>query len=284
VAQAFYGVSGTRVIVLFPENGVTPVQDAQFTTVGGNVTAVAVAGTFDACQRLVKSAFAEQELRRRARLTSANSINVGRLIPQLVYYVHAALQLRRPGVFSVPSGNFGNLTAGLLAARLGAPVHRFIAATTVNDTLPRYLQSGRYEPRPSVATLANAMDVGDPSNVERMRWLFKDDLAAMRRLIGASVHSDADVRLGIKLAWDRHGYICDPHSAIGYLGLADAEDAGPEVPRVFLATAHPAKFRETVESVLGQPVPLPAALTDVLNRPRFVQRIEPELSQLAELV
>jgi threonine synthase len=284
VAQAFYGVSGTRVIVLFPEKGVTPVQDAQFTTLGGNVTAVAVAGTFDACQRLAKAAFANPELQRRARLTSANSINVGRLIPQLVYYVHAALHLARPGVFSVPSGNFGNLTAGLFAAKLGAPIHRFIAATTANDTVPRYLRSGRYEPRPSIATLANAMDVGDPSNVERIRWLFNDDLAGMRRLIASSVHTDADVRLGIKLAWDRHGYICDPHSAIGYLGLAAASDAAHDLPRVFLATAHPAKFRETVEPVLGQPVALPAVLAEALNRPRFVQRIEPELSQLADLL
>jgi threonine synthase len=284
VAQAFHGVPGTRVIVLFPETGVTPVQDAQFTTLGGNVTAVAVAGTFDACQRLAKAALADPELQRRAGLTSANSINIGRLTPQLVYYVHAALQLRRPGVFSVPSGNFGNLTAGLFASKLGAPIHKFIAATTVNDTLPRYLRTGRYEPRPSVATLANAMDVGDPSNVERMRWLFDDDLAAMRQQITASAHTDADVRLGIKLAWDRHGYICDPHSAIGYLGLAAADAAARDVPRVFLATAHPAKFRETVEPVLGQPVPLPAALADALNRPRFVQRIESELSQLAEFL
>jgi threonine synthase len=283
VAHAFFGVDGTRVVVLFPEGAVTAIQEAQFTTLGGNVSAVAVGGTFDDCQRLVKAAFANDALRTRAQLTSANSINIGRLLPQVFYYAYAAL--RRPSrrlVFSVPSGNFGNLTAGLLGWRLGAPIRRFVAATTINDTLPRYLDSGRYEPRPSIATLANAMDVGDPSNVERVRWLFGQDVAAIRRMVTPSVHTDADVRMAIRLAWDRHGYVCDPHTAIAYLGRT--ADAADEDSFVFLATAHPAKFRDTVESVLGRPVPLPAPLAEALERPRQTQRIGPEMSELVPLL
>jgi threonine synthase len=280
VAQAFHGLEGTRVVVLFPEGQVSRVQEAQFTTLGGNVTAVAVAGSFDDCQRLVKEAFADADLRGRARLTSANSINIGRLMPQVFYYARAGLAM--PGaVFSVPSGNFGNLTAGLIAQRLGAPIRSFVAATTVNDTLPRFLDTGRYEPRPSVATLANAMDVGNPSNVERMRWLFGDDLDAMRRTVAASVHTDEDVRMAMAELWRSFQYIADPHSSIGYLGTTRAPH---DAPLVFLATAHAAKFREVVEPVIGAPVPLPQALAEALDRPRSVVRIPPALATLAELL
>jgi threonine synthase len=280
VAQAFFGVEGTRVVVLFPHGQVTRVQEAQFTTLGGNVTAVAIDGTFDDCQRLVKEAFADRDLRARARLTSANSINIGRLLPQMFYYVRAAMAL--PGcAISVPSGNFGNLTAGLLAWRLGAPIEHFVAATTVNDTLPRYLTTGAYEPRPSVSTLANAMDVGNPSNVERMRWVFDDDLNAMRRMITASVHSDDDVRAAIGELWFEHRYLADPHSAIGYLGSKRVHHDGAVV---FLSTAHPAKFDDVVEPVIGHSVQMPAALQEALERPRLVQRIQPRLSALSPLL
>jgi threonine synthase len=308
VAQAFYGLAGTRVIVLFPDGAVTPVQEAQFATLGGNITAVAVAGTFDDCQRLTKEAFADEALSQRARLTSANSINVGRLLPQVFYYAQAALQYgdTLPAI-SVPSGNFGNLTAGLFAWKMGAPIERFVAATTINDTLPRYLATGHYQARPSVATLANAMDVGNPSNVERMRWLFADDVNAMRAVITPSVHTDSDVRRTIRDVWNRHGYVCDPHTAIAYLGLsslaadhvaAGTADAAPATrpdaarrdgaigghPVVFLATAHPAKLRETVEPALGQDVPLPSALAAALTRPRLVERIEPTLTALCAVL
>jgi threonine synthase len=280
VAQAFHGVEGTRVVVLFPEGQVSRVQEAQFTTLGGNVTAVAVEGTFDDCQRLAKQAFSDTALRLRARLTSANSINIGRLVPQIFYYVHAALA--RPGaVFSVPSGNFGNLTAGLMAQKLGAPIAGFIAATTVNDTLPRFLETGHYEPRASVTTLANAMDVGDPSNVERIRWLFDDDVQAMRRAITPSVHNDAEVRGAIGELWRRYGYLADPHTAIAYMG---SKRVGDRDPVVFLATAHPAKFREVVEPIIGREVPLPAALAEALRKPRHVERISPDLGALARLL
>lgn len=282
VAQAFFGVDGTRVVVLFPDGGVTPVQEAQFSTLGGNVQAVAVAGSFDDCQRLAKEAFGDARLRDRARLTSANSINIGRLLPQTFYYAHAALSSEGPVSFSVPSGNFGNVTAGVMAARMGAPIQSFVAATTVNDTFARYLASGRYDAQPSIATLANAMDVGAPSNLERLRALHGDDVRAIRLAITPSVHTDTQVRDAIRTVWERHGYVCDPHTAIGVLGLAALPASGG--CRIALATAHPAKFRETVEPIIGRPVPLPAALAAALERPRLITRIDPNIRALTELL
>jgi len=282
VAQAFHALNGFRVVVLFPEGGVTPVQEAQFTTLGGNVTAVAVAGTFDDCQRLVKEAFADRALSKRARLTSANSINIGRLLPQTFYYAHAALGSSRPVVFSVPSGNFGNLTAGLMAWKMGAPIQHFVAATTVNDTVPRYLATGRYEPQPSRPTLANAMDVGHPSNLERMRWLFQDDVAAIRQMVTPSVHTDDDVRRTIRDVFEKFGYVCDPHTAIAYAGLDRFDDV--DAPTAFLATAHPAKFKETVEPLVRAHIPLPTELGEAMAKPRIVERIAPALRSLVPLL
>jgi threonine synthase len=282
VAQAFHGLDGIRVVVLFPEGAVTQVQEAQFTTLGGNVTAVAVAGTFDDCQRVVKEAFGDQTLRERLRLTSANSINIGRLLPQTFYYAHAALASSRPVIFSVPSGNFGNLTAGLMAWKMGAPVQHLVAATTVNDTVPRYLRSGRYEPRPSITTLASAMDVGHPSNAERLRWLFQDDVVAMNRMVTASVHTDADVRRTIREVFEKFGYVCDPHTAIAYAGLDAFEEV--EAPTAFLATAHPAKFKETVEPLVRAHIPLPTELAEAMARTRSVERIAPDLRFLVPLL
>ncbi len=295
VAQAFWGVPRTRVVVLYPEGHVSQVQEAQFTTLGGNVTAVAVDGTFDDCQRLAKEAFADAGLRQRVRLTSANSISLGRLIPQMFYYAYAALQATAGSrvVYSVPSGNFGNLAAGVMAWRMGAPISGFIAATNVNDTVPRYLESGHYEPRPSVVTVANAMDVGAPSNFERLRWLFGGDLDAMRVMISASVHRDDEVQRAIAELHQRYGYVADPHTAIAYLGtqalqhpstgaLEHLSTRAPE--HLFLATAHPAKFREVVEPAIGKAVPLPGSLAEALARPRLVERIGPTPYELAKLL
>jgi threonine synthase len=282
VADAFHGLDGTRVVVLFPDGAVSPVQEAQFTTLGGNVTAVAVAGTFDDCQRLAKEAFADERLRAETRLTSANSINIGRLIPQMFYFAHTALQSSTPIVVSVPSGNFGNLTAGLMAWKLGAPIHRFVAATTLNDVVPRYLRGGTYQPRPSIRTLANAMDVGNPSNVERIRWLFDDDLDAMRAMVLPSVHTDEEVRRTIHDVFDRFGYVCDPHTAIAYAGLAVFTD--DNYPTAFLATAHPAKFKEVVEPLVRAHIPLPRELGDAMARPRNVERIPPTFAALRQLL
>ena len=288
VAHAFFGVAGTRVVVLYPEGQVSAVQEAQFTTLGGNVTAVAVRGTFDDCQRLAKAAFADAALGSRVRLTSANSISLGRLLPQIFYYAYAAVQAPRgaPLVVSVPSGNFGNLAAGVIAWKLGAPIASFLAPTTINDTVPRYLASGVVEPRPSVPTLANAMDVGNPSNLERLQWLFGGDLTAMRNMISSSAHTDDEVRGAIAELHDRFGYLADPHTAIGYLGTRPLARLAPLAPLApyFFATAHPAKFGDVVESVTGKPVPLPPALAETIARKKSVQRISPALDELAKLL
>ncbi len=284
VAQAFLGVPGTRVVVLYPIGQVSRVQEAQFATLGENVVTLAVKGTFDDCQRLVKEAFADPALSGRHRLTSANSINIGRLLPQIIYHAQAVLSLpagSRP-IVSVPSGNFGNLTAGVIAARLGIPIGRFVAATNVNDTIPRFLSTGRYEPRPSRPTVANAMDVGDPSNIERLRWLFDDDMERMREAIAWSVHTDDQVRATIAGLLVSRGYLCDPHSAIAYMGLHVVPRGQVDGPRIFLATAHAAKFREVVEPVIGRPVGLPPSLASALERPNLSRRIGATLAALRE--
>ena len=284
VAHAFLGVPGTRVVVLYPEGQVSDVQEAQFTTLGGNVTAVSVRGTFDDCQRLAKEAFADPPLRQRCRLTSANSISLGRLLPQVFYYAYAASRVDGPVRVSVPSGNFGNLAAGVIAWKLGAPVASFSAPTTVNDTVPRYLATGRVEPHPSVSTLANAMDVGNPSNLERLRWLFDDDLEAMRSLITSTAHTDDEVRSAIRDLYDRYGYIADPHTAIAYLGALGTPGPPGTSGTFFLSTAHPAKFREVVEPVIGRPVLLPPPLAEALARKKLVTHIGPRLEELADLL
>lgn len=295
VAQAFAGVAGTRVVVLYPEGGVSDVQEAQFATIGGNVRAVAVQGTFDECQVLVKAAFSDAALREEARLTSANSINVGRLLPQIFYYGWASLAVAEASpTFSVPSGNFGNLTAGLIAKRLGFPIARFVAATNVNDVVPQYLASGHYEPRASVRTVANAMDVGAPSNFERIRALCGGRVERVREDISGVAFDDAQVTATIAEVDARHGYVLDPHSAIGWLGLVGqpfraaggpvavpAALKGCATSGIIVATAHPAKFRATVEPAIGRRIELPAALREALDRPRLVSRIRPNVQELA---
>ena len=284
VAHAFHGVPHTRVVVLYPEGRVSPTQEAQLTMFNseeGNVRAYAVDGSFDDCHRLTKEAFADVQLRQRVRLTSANSVNMGRLLPQMVYYFHAvaqAVQLAAPReiVVCTPSGNFGNLTAGLFARRAGLPITHFIAATNANDVVPEYLASGQFTPRPSVQTMANAMDVGHPSNFERMRWLYGDSLEAMRRDITGCHYADADVAATIKRVYESRGYLMDPHTAIAYMGLTQHGGVDPQQGRIgiFLATAHPAKFGEIVEPIIGRPVDVPAPLAEVMARPRHIVKIQ----------
>jgi len=288
VAQAFHGVPDSRVFVLYPEGQVTDVQEAQMASLGGNITAVAVAGTFDDCQGLVKQAFADDELRKRVWLTPANSINLGRLLPQVIYYF-LLTRLARPAdddglIVSVPSGNFGNLTAGLIAKRMGLPVRGFIAATNVNDVVPQYLRSGIYSPRASVRTVANAMDVGSPSNFERIRALYDDDLDRMREELVGAAFEDVAVVAEIGRVYREHGYLLDPHGAIAWLALQQRLAQGPRARGVFLATAHPAKFREVVEPAIGQPVPLPATLAEALSRPRSSARLPVDYPALVDLV
>jgi threonine synthase len=283
VAQAFHGVPDTRVVVLYPAGQVSDVQEAQMASLGGNIRAVAIQGTFDDCQRLVKQAFADDDLRAHVWLTPANSINVGRLLPQVFYYF--TLLRLGPPIVSVPSGNFGNLTAGLIARRIGLPVSRFVAATNVNDVVPEYLRTGVYEPRPSIRTVANAMDVGAPSNFERIQWLYRGDVAAIRRDMTGAVFDDATVVAEIGEVYRRHGYLLDPHGAIAWLALQQAlATAGPDASGVFLATAHPAKFREVVEPAIGESVRLPKQLADALGRPRQSNSIPADYRALDALL
>jgi len=301
VAHAFFRVPNTRVVILYPDGRVSPTQEAQLTMFNGeraNVRAYAVGGSFDDCHRLTRDAFGDAALRAGMRLTSANSVNVGRLLPQMVYYFHAVAQLRarmdeargfNRAVFCTPSGNFGNLTAGLLAKRSGLPVDHFIAATNVNDVVPAYLSTGIFTPRASVQTLANAMDVGHPSNFERMAWLYHGDAGAMRGDIMGCAFTDDDVRATIREVFDRRGYLLDPHSAIGYRGLVGQMGRVGHVGRVgqvgvFLATAHPAKFSEIVEPIIGRAVQKPAVLVDALARPRHIIKIPASFDAVRSLL
>ena len=269
VAQAFHRVPDSRVVVLYPEGQVSDVQEAQMASLGDNITALAVRGTFDDCQRLVKQAFADDDLRSHVWLTPANSINLGRLLPQVFYYfLLAGVDGGQGPVVSVPSGNFGNLTAGLIAKRIGLPIAQFVAATNVNDAVPEYLESGVYEPRPSIATVANAMDVGAPSNFERVQSLYNSDLMALRQDIVGFAYEDSQVIAEIGHVYREHGYVLDPHSAIAWLALQDRLVDQPDARGVFLATAHPAKFREVVEPAIGRSIELPRALADAISRPR----------------
>ena len=266
VANGFLAVPGIHVYVLYPKGKVSPIQECQFTTLGQNITAVEVDGTFDDCQRLVKSAFMDESLNRHMQLTSANSINVARFLPQAFYYFWAVAQLRalRPDVspeqivISVPSGNFGNICAGLFGRRMGLPVGRFIAANNANDVFFQYLQSGQYVPHPSVQTIANAMDVGDPSNFARILDLYGQSHEAICRDISGATFSDEQIGETMRRCLRETGYQLDPHGACGYAALYEGLRQG-EVG-IFLETAHPAKFRETVHDITGADVPVPERL------------------------
>jgi threonine synthase len=284
VARGFAGIAGTRVVVLYPAGRVSAYQEAQMATVGGNVIAVRVPGTFDDCQRLVKGAFADRDLRG-LRLSSANSINIGRLLPQMTYYVSSWLEcvpFRGATVtFSVPSGNLGNLTAGVMAARMGLPVSRFIAATNVNDVLPEYLLTGVLRTRPAVATLSNAMDVGDPSNFDRLAALCGSSVERMREQIRGECVSEGDTRAAIRQAYDEAGVVLDPHAAVAYAAARRYRaGTGHGAPVVVLATAHPAKFADAIELQLGVRPELPAAERGWRDRPLLAVDL-PGISQAA---
>ena len=284
VAQAFHGVPDTRVFVLYPQGQVSDVQEAQMASLGGNITAVSVRGTFDDCQSLVKQAFADDDLRRHVWLTPANSINLGRLLPQVFYYFLLAT-LPRPPIVAVPSGNFGNLTAGMIARRLGLAIERFVAATNVNDAVPAFLRTGRYEPRESIRTVANAMDVGAPSNFERITSLYGNDLDALRHDLTGVAYTDQQIVRAIRDVHARHRYLLDPHGAVGWLAINDTlATADRDAVGVFLATAHPAKFRETVEPATGTTVPLPSALAEAVARPRHSIPMDADYAALNRLL
>lgn len=263
VANGFLGVEGIHVYVLYPEGKVSAIQECQFTTLGQNITALEVDGVFDDCQRLVKSAFMDADLNAHMRLTSANSINVARFLPQAFYYFYAYAQMKRQGkadelVICVPSGNFGNLCAGLFAHRMGLPIKRFIAANNRNDIFYQYLKTGEYNPRPSVQTIANAMDVGDPSNFARILDLYGHSHEAICGLISGATYTDEQIAETVADTYRRTGYLLDPHGACGYRALAEKLQEGEQ--GVFLETAHPAKFRDTVEAIVKDEVAIPEKL------------------------
>jgi threonine synthase len=285
VAHAFLGRAGIDVVVLYPSGRVSELQEKQLTTLGGNVHAFEVDGSFDDCQRLAKAAFQDHALAERLRLTSANSINIGRLLPQAFSYAWAEAQVRGAGaapVFCVPSGNFGHLTAGVYAWRWGLPVARFVAATNANDEVPRYLADGRFVPRASLSTLSNAMDVGNPSNFERLLDLFSGDPKAMAAAIHGCSVSDRDTRTGMRETWERHGVLVDPHTAVGCVAAKRfiASGASPSGQVIVLSTAHPGKFTQTVRAATGQEPELPERLARCLQLPKQATRIGADLDGL----
>ncbi len=263
VANGFLGVKGIRVFVLYPKGKVSPIQECQFTTLGQNITALEVDGVFDDCQALVKSAFMDADLNAHLKLTSANSINVARFLPQAFYYFYAVAQLQKKGlnknvVVCVPSGNFGNITAGLFGKKMGLPVKRFIAANNRNDIFYQYLKTGVYSPKPSIQTIANAMDVGDPSNFARILDLYGNSHDAIAAEISGCTYTDEQISETLHDCYKKNHYLLDPHGAVGYRALS--EYLQPDEVGVFLETAHPAKFKDTVEKIIGDKVEIPAKL------------------------
>ena len=262
IANSFLDMEGIKVFVLFPKNRVSKIQEQQFTTLGKNITAFEVDGSFDDCQKLVKTAFLDAELNKTLRLTSANSINIGRLLPQTFYYVYAFSQLKNTEnvVISVPSGNFGNLTAGIIAMKMGLPVKKFIASTNINNIVPEYLRTGLFLPSSSVQTISNAMDVGNPSNFERILDLFHHSFDKVKDTIIGYYFTDVETKSAMRLIYSKFNYIVDPHGAVGYLGLMNYLNSHSEKKGVFLGTAHPAKFLNVVKPTLNTDIKIPKKL------------------------
>lgn len=268
VANGFLGVEGVEVIILYPSGKVSDIQEKQLTTLGQNITALEVDGTFDDCQAMVKKAFLDEELKE-LYLTSANSINVARWLPQMFYYFFAYKQLKplnKKLVFSVPSGNFGNICAGILAKSLGLPIEFFVAATNVNDTVPKFLQTGTYEAKASTATISNAMDVGNPSNFIRIQQLFNNDIKALKEYFASFSFTDEETKKAMKEIYSNCDYITDPHGAVGYLGWQKVKDEFPDSVGVFLETAHPVKFLDIVEKTLPVKIDIPEQIKEVIDK------------------
>ncbi len=269
VASGFYNVEGIEVVILFPKGKVSPLQQKQLTTLGKNISAIEIDGTFDDCQSIVKQAFLDEELIHKYQLSSANSINISRLIPQSFYYFNALRQLEDISdvVFVVPSGNFGNLTAGILAQKMGLPIKHFVAATNINDVVPEYIKNGHYNPRQSEQTISNAMDVGNPSNFYRMETLYGSTWNTVKENVSAYAFTDGETKNAMKEIHDKYGYIIDPHGAVAYLGALKYKlDSGHNGPTIFMETAHPSKFMETVESVLNIKIEIPERLASLSEK------------------
>ncbi|NTW53084.1 MAG: threonine synthase [Chlorobiaceae bacterium] len=291
VAYGFHGIPNTRVVLLYPSGKVSRLQEQQLTTAGDNVFALEVRGDFDDCQRLVKQAFVDTDLKQKLTLTSANSINISRLIPQSFYYAWASLQLRKrfPGklpLISVPSGNYGNLTAGLMAKMMGFPIGHFIAASNANDSVTRYLDEGRFEPKPTVTTLTTAMDVGNPSNFARLRHFFDGDFRKMGTEISGIAVSDAETVEAIRSVYKTFGYIMDPHTAVGFRALEKyrGEHSVAGEPGVVLSTAHPVKFDDAIMTAIGQEVPIPEEMKEIMEKQKNATLIGNGYEELARFL
>lgn len=287
VANGFYNVDGVEVVILYPSGKVSAVQEKQLTTHGGNIHAIEVNGSFDDCQQLVKLAFADKELNHALFLTSANSINVARWIPQQFYYFFAWKQWKNkenPPVISVPSGNFGNICAGLLAHASGLPVQHFIAACNANDTVPEFLQTGNYKPKKAVATLSNAMDVGEPGNFVRVMEIFHQRIVDLKKVMSSTSISDAETIQTIKKIDEEQNYLLDPHGAIGFLALQRYLEKHPGQKGVFLETAHPVKFADTIKSIINQEINLPTAILGLLNKKNLSVKMNVNYSDLKDFL
>jgi threonine synthase len=288
VAHGFHGLEGMRVVLLFPSGKISSIQELQLTTIGGNVSAIEVDGTFDDCQSLVKAAFMDRDLSSRMRLTSANSINIARLLPQTFYYASAVAQLRdpaRPVVIAVPSGNLGNLTAGLMAWKMGLSVEKFVGATNINQALPRYVHTGRIESAPAQPTISNAMDVGNPSNLSRIRALFDDNLTQLRQILVSSSHTDAATRDAIKDLYRTYRYVMDPHGAVAYCGLREYQPRGSAAALgIVLETAHPAKFLDVFDGTMRRAIEIPERLRRALRGKKSAVQLPPRLDAFKEFL
>lgn len=276
VASGFLGVKGVEVVILYPSGKVSDIQERQLTTLGQNIKALEVAGVFDDCQDMVKKAFLDESLSH-LNLTSANSINIARWLPQMFYFFFAYKQLKsleKPMVFSCPSGNFGNICAGIMAKKLGLPIAHFVAATNVNDTVSQFLASGEYTPKPSKATISNAMDVGNPSNFIRIQKLYHNDLAEFKKDFSSYSYDDDQTSKSLLDIFKRTGYIAEPHGVVGYLGLKKEMIRFPQAIGIFLETAHPIKFLDTVEPVLDITLPIPVQIEGVLNKEKVSVKIK----------
>ena len=287
VANGFLGVNGVHVYILYPKGKVSEIQEKQFTTLGQNITALEIDGCFDDCQALVKRAFLDEGLNEEMFLTSANSINLARFLPQSFYYFYAYAQLKKMGkadnvVISVPSGNFGNITAGLFAKRMGLPIKRFIAANNRNDIFFNYIQTGKFEPKASVSTLANAMDVGNPSNFVRIMDLYNYNHSDICKEIGGATYNDEQIAKGVKDTWQETNYLLDPHGACGYLALK--EQLKPEEIGVFLETAHPAKFKDTIDKILGEEIEIPETLQKFMKGKKDTIELTSDFNDLKEFL
>ena len=286
VANGFYEVEGIDVIILYPKGKVSKIQEQQLTTIGKNISAIEVNGTFDDCQKMVKLAFNDVELNKKMNLSSANSINVARFLPQAFYYFASYEQLQdksKDVVYSVPSGNFGNLTAGMFAQKAGLPIAKFIAGTNANDIVPQYLKTGVYTARPSVSTISNAMDIGDPSNFARILELHHNDWEKVKQTLVGYAYSDEETKIAMKDIIDRTGYLSEPHGAIAYLALKEWQK-NHDCQGIFLETAHPAKFHDVVEPAIGQKVAIPERLQKYMNRKKVVVEMNGEFEELKEFL